>query len=68
MPQSDTHYSEPYIRSILSVQPWLNHTRRAFATLLEGYTAWTPKGDIEGPALITWIQAENKSIDAVITR
>jgi hypothetical protein len=64
----DTHYSEAYIRDILRVQPWINHTRRAFATLREGYTAWTPPETIDGPALVTWIQNEDKSINTVVTK
>ena len=62
-----THYPESIVRSMLGVQPWVNRTRRVIFTINEYESAWTPRGNVDGPRLITWVQNADKSIDAIVT-
>lgn len=65
----NTHYSEAYIKTALSTAPWGNDgTRRITAALSPPYTAWSSTGTVvAAPAVITWIQNADKSIDTIIT-
>jgi hypothetical protein len=65
----DTHYSESYIKTVLSSSPWSDDgTRRVTAALSSPYTAWSSTGKvIQAPAVVTWIQNPDKSIDTIIT-